>query len=55
MRKPGEMLEPLRALDTTTWLETAGVMVMKRSSGLAESAAKPRSDAGKVQRLGTVD
>ena len=41
MRKPGELLEPLRASGTTTWLETASVTVMKNSDGLVESAAKP--------------
>lgn len=34
MRKPGEMLEALRASGTTTWLETASVMVLKSSDGL---------------------
>ncbi len=54
MRKPGEMLEPLRALGATTWLETASVNAEK-DQWIGESAAKPSGDTGKVQRLGIVD
>jgi aspartate-semialdehyde dehydrogenase len=39
MKKPGEMLEALRALSATTWLETASVTAMKSLSGLGNQQA----------------